>query len=54
MGEIGEEEDVENTDTMDLATFLEYAIHSTPFFISDTPQICNPSDPLFGESTQVS
>lgn len=54
MGEVDEGEDVENTDTMDLATFLECAILSTLLVISNPPQICNPSDPLFGESTQVS
>lgn len=54
MGEIGEISDVESTDTMDLATFLECAFLSTIFFISDTPQICHPSHPLFGESAQVS
>ena len=53
MGEVDEGEDVENTDTMDLATFLECAILSTLLVISNPPQICNPSDPLFGESTQV-
>lgn len=54
MGEVDEGGDVENTDTMDLATFLECAILSTLLVISNPPQICNPSDPLFGESTQVS
>lgn len=54
MSEIGEGGDVENTDTMDLATFLECAILSTFSFISHRTQICHPSDPLFGESTQVS
>jgi hypothetical protein len=54
MSEIGEGLDVENTDTMDLATFLECAIISTLSFISHTTQICHPSDPLFREFTQVS
>ena len=54
MGEISEGGDNETTDTMDLATFLECAILSSLFFISDAPQICHPSDPLFGESAQVS
>lgn len=54
MGEVDEGGDVENTDTMDLATFLECAILSTLLVISNPPQICNSSDPLFGESTQVS
>jgi hypothetical protein len=31
MSEIGEGSDVENADTMDLATFLEYAPSSLPF-----------------------
>ena len=50
MSELNEGGDLETTDTMDLATFLECAILSTLFFISDTPQICHPSDPLSGES----
>ena len=47
--------DVENTDTMDLATFLEYVLfRRLPFFQSNASQICDTSDALFGESTPVS
>lgn len=53
LGEGGPFRDVE-TDTMDLATFLECVLLPTNLFISDMPQIRHPSDPLFGESAQVS
>ena len=54
LGEGGPFRDVETTDTMDLATFLECVLLPTSSFISDMPQIRHPSDPLFGESAQVS